>query len=253
MLLYVPYFIMSILALVFGQLAYHINRKIPPLVNEEITYKQFFIELKKDFKLDIKYSIIFLMFFNMLIYFLGNNYLSYVYAITIFSLSIVFSVDYRFQLIPDETHLVILFAGFIHLLFNLNLWWDYLLGALIGGAIFYSINLIALLILKKEGMGFGDVKLMAALGFLFGIKYILVVTLVSFFVGAVIGGGILIFNKITKKDSDGYIAFGPFIVIAAILLMFINGDNIIEIYLNFCYALGMKMSDVIYFFIEKFS
>lgn len=253
MLLYVPYVIMSILALFFGQLAYHINRKIPPLVNEEITYKQFFIELKKDFKLDIKYSIIFLIFFNMLIYFLGNNYLSYVYAITIFSLSVVFSVDYRFQLIPDETHLVILFAGFIHLLFNLNLWWDYLLGALIGGAIFYSINLIALLILKKEGMGFGDVKLMTALGFLFGIKYILVVTLVSFFVGAVIGGGILIFNKITKKDSDGYIAFGPFIVIAAILLMFVNADYIIEIYINFCYALGMKMSDVIYFFIEKFS
>ncbi len=253
MLLYVPYIIMSVLALVFGQLAYHINRKIPPLVNEDITYKQFFSDLKKDFKLDIKYSIIFLIFFNMLIYFVGNTYLSYVYALTIFSLAVVFSVDYRFQLIPDETHLVIAFAGLIHLIFNLNLWWDYLLGALIGGAIFYSINLIALLILKKEGMGFGDVKLMAALGFLFGIKYILVVTLVSFFVGAVIGGGVLIFNKISKKDSDGYIAFGPFIVIAAILLMFVNADNIIELYINFCYGLGMKMSDIIYFFILKFS
>lgn len=253
MLLYAPYCIMSVLALIFGQLAYHINRKIPPLVNEDITYKQFFSDLKKDFKLDIKYSIIFFIFFNMLIYFVGNTYLSYIYALTIFSLAVVFSVDYRFQLIPDETHLVIVFAGLINLMFNLNLWWDYLLGALIGGAIFYSINLIALLILKKEGMGFGDVKLMAALGFLFGIKYILVVTLVSFFVGAVIGGGVLIFNKISKKDSDGYIAFGPFIVIAAILLMFVNADYIIELYINFCYALGMKMSDIIYFFILKFS
>jgi len=249
-MVYIPYFIISLFAIILGQITYHINRKLPPVVMEEITYKTFFKDIRKDFKIDIKYTLIFLVIFNMLIYFVGNTYLSYVYSIVVFALAIVFSVDYRFQLIPDETHVLIAFAGLINLGFNLNLWWDYILGALIGGGIFWGLGLISLLILKKEGMGFGDVKLMAALGFLFGIKYILVVALVSFFIGAIVGGIILI---VKRKESDGYIPFVPFIVIAAIMLMFINANDIIDIYIYFCSALGMKMSDVIYYFIEKFN
>ena len=128
------------------------------------------------------------------------------------------------------------------------MWWDYILGALIGAGIFYGLGLLALLIFKKEGMGFGDVKLMGAIGFMFGIKYTLVITLVSFFLGAIIGGILLIFKK---KELDGYIPFGPFIVIATITLMFIPADTIIEIYISFCSWLGMKMSDVVYFFMPK--
>lgn len=248
--MFIPYIVISIVAVIFGQLVYHLNKKLPAVVMEEITYKEFFESLKKDFKIDIKYTLIFLVLFNMLMYFVGNTYITYLYSTSIFALAIVFSVDYRFQLIPDETHGIILCVGLINFFFNLNLWWDYLLGALIGGGIFWGLGIISLLILKKEGMGFGDVKLMASLGFLFGIKYTLVITLVSFFLGAIVGGTLLI---IKKKDSDGYIPFGPFIVIGAILLMFINANDIIEIYINFCSALGMKMSDVVYFFIEKFN
>lgn len=239
-----------IIAVIFGQISAHLNKKLPPVVAEEITYKEFFKSLKSDFKMDIFYTCIFLVLFNCLVYFLDNTLNMYLYMIVSFALSIVFSVDVRYRLIPDETHVVIAAAGLINLIFNLSNWWNYLLGALIGGGIFWGLGLLSLLIFRKEGMGFGDVKLMAALGFLFGIKNILVITLVSFVFGALIGGAMLI---VKKDESDGYIPFGPFIVIAAVIIMFVPADVIINIYITFCTWLGLKMSDCIYFLMQKFA
>ena len=245
---YLPYVIMSILAIILGQVVGHLNRKMPPVVSEEITYKEFFNKLFKDFKIDILFSAIFLVLYNCIIYFNGNNITSYLYVVISVGLALAFSIDYKYQLIPDETHIIILIAGIINFVLNIPNWWDYIAGAAIGAGIFYGLGLLALLIFKKEGMGFGDVKLMGALGFFFGIKYILVIALVSFFLGAIIGG-ILLITK--KKDADGYIPFGPFIVIATIILMFVKADLIIEIYIAFCSWLGMRMTDIIYFFMPK--
>ncbi|MNP43021.1 Type 4 prepilin-like proteins leader peptide-processing enzyme [compost metagenome] len=185
--------------------------------------------------------------YNALIYFVGNNINSYLYAFVIFSLAIVFSVDYRFQLIPDEAHVIILLVGIINLMFNLDIWYTYILGAIIGGAIFWGLGLLALIIFKKEGMGFGDVKLMAALGFFFGIKPILVIALVSFVIGAVLGVTLILSGR---QKADSYIPFGPFIVIAAITLMFVQADDIIYLYISFCTWLGRSFTDIIYYFIK---
>lgn len=242
------YVFASIIAIVFGQISAHLNKKLPPVVAEEITYKEFFKSLKSDFKIDFLYTGIFLILFNCFIYFLDNTLNMYLYMIVSFALSIVFSVDVRFRLIPDETHIIIGIAGLINMLANFSNWWNYLLGGLIGGAIFWGLGLLSLLIFRKEGMGFGDVKLMAALGVLFGIKNILVITLVSFVFGAVIGGAMLI---IKKDETDGYIPFGPFIVVAALIVMFVPADVIINIYITFCTWLGLKMSDGIYFLMQK--
>lgn len=245
----VQYIISSIIAILLGQIAGHLNKKLPPVVSEEITYKEFLKSLRNDFKIDFLFSIVFLIIFNLLIYFNGISVTTVLYFITIFALSIAFSIDFKYQLIPDEVDIVIGVCGLINLILNISNWWSYLIGALIGGAIFYSLNLIALIILKKEGMGFGDVKLMAALGLLFGIKNILVITLVSFFIGAIIG---IIVMIIKRKEKEEYIAFGPFIVIAAVILMFTGADVIIEIFISFCSSLGFLMSDAIYFLMEKF-
>lgn len=240
----------SIIAIIFGQISAHLNKKLPPVVSEEITYKEFFKTLKSDFKIDIFYTFIFFVLFNCFVYFLNSTLNMYLYMIVSFALSIVFSVDVRYRLIPDETHIIILIAGLINFIVNISNWWNYLLGALIGGAIFWGLGILSLLIFKKEGMGFGDVKLMASLGFLFGIKNILVITLVSFVLGALIGGALLI---VKKDDNDGYIPFGPFIVIATLVIMFVPADVIINIYITFCTWLGLKMSDGIYYLMLKFS
>lgn len=246
----IGYVIAIITAILLGQFAGHLNKKLPPVVSEEITYKEFFKTLKSDFKVDFVFSILFIVIYNLLIYFNGFSVTTILYFITIFALSIAFAIDFKYQLIPDEVSIVIAICGIVNLFLNISNWWNYLLGAIIGGAIFYSLNLIALIILKKEGMGLGDVKLMASLGLLFGIKNILVITLISFFIGAVIGVIVLI---VKRKEKEEYMAFGPFIVIAAVLLMFTGPDIIIEIFISFCSYLGFKMTDFIYFIMEKLS
>ncbi len=55
----IHYVFASIIAIVFGQVSLHLNKKLPPVVAEEITYKEFFKSLKSDFKIDIFYTIIF--------------------------------------------------------------------------------------------------------------------------------------------------------------------------------------------------
>lgn len=242
-----PYFFISVIAIVFGQAVAHLNKKLPPVVAEEITYKEFFASLKKDFKIDLKYTAIFLVLFNLFVYYLGSNITTYLYTILSFSLAIVFSVDARFSLIPDECHVIIVFAALINFIFNILNWWSYLLGGLVGGLIFWLLGQISLLLLKKEGMGFGDVKLMAALGLFFGLKNILVITLISFVFGAIIGGTLLV----VKKDIDGYIPFGPFIVIGALIMMFVPADVVINIYIVFCSWLGEKMNDGVFWVLKK--
>lgn len=245
----IAYIIMSILAILFGQVVGHLNKKLPPVVAEEITYKEFYNTLFKDFKIDILYTIIFLILFNLMVYFIGNTYIIYLYTLVCVALAITFSVDFRFQLIPDEVHILLAVVGIVKFLFDLTLkgFINQIVGAIIGGGIFFIISLLSLLIFRKEGMGFGDVKLMAALGFVFGIKNIIVITLVSFIIGAIVGSLFLIFKS---KDSDGYIPFGPFIAIAAVVLMFVPADAIINLYIVFCTWLGRKLFDLIYFFVK---
>lgn len=239
----IGYVIFALLAIILGQIVAHLNLKMPPVVAEEITYKEFFQSLGKDFKIDFKYSLILLIIFEGIMYTCGNSYISYLYAILVATLMIVFSIDYRFQLIPDEVHFVIVALGVINLIMNLNLWYTYLIGAAIGGLIFYGLSFLSVIIFKKEGMGFGDVKLMAALGFLFGIKKILVITLVSFFIGAIIGGILLIMNR---KKVDSYIPFGPFIVVATLIIIFVDTNDIIELYIGLCSWISIAISDVMF-------
>lgn len=67
-------------------------------------------------------------------------------------------------------------------------------------------------------MGFGDVKLMGALGLYFGLSNIIIITLLSFLIGAILSI-ILLVSKI--KKSNEYIPFGPFIVIATFINIYI--------------------------------
>lgn len=246
----IHYCIMSILAVLFGQLVGHLNKKMPPVVAEEITYKEFYNTLFKDFKVDFVYSIVFFILFNCMIYFIGPSFNVYLYSLISIALAITFSIDFRFQLIPDEVHIFLLVIGVIKLIVNFSFrsLISVVLGTVAGGGIFLLVGFLSLIIFKKEGMGFGDVKLMAALGFVFGLKSIIVITLVSFIFGAIIGGIILI---IKSKESDGYIPFGPFIVIATVILYFIPSDTIINLYIAFCTWLGDVIMSGMYSLISK--
>ena len=84
-------------------------------------------------------------------------------------------------------------------------------------------------------MGLGDVKLMGALGLYFGWTNIIIVSLLSFLIGAVLS----IFLLMTKiKKTDEYIPFGPFIALGAFITFFVPYNIIINVLINI-FTLGL--------------
>lgn len=130
-------------------------------------------------------------------------------------------IDYKEKIIPNRLNLTIFEIGiiftFIQGIININVAIDMLLGMVAGAGIFLIITLIGGLIAGKEAMGFGDVKLMGALGLFFGWRLIIIISLIAFLLGAIVGIILILFKK---KTSDDYMPFGPFIVIATIIAMF---------------------------------
>lgn len=82
---------------------------------------------------------------------------------------------------------------------------------------------------EKKQWDFGDVKLMGALGLFFGWRKIIMISLMAFLLGAIIGVTLIICKR---KKGDQYIPFGPFIVISAILTIFIPFEILLMIMLK---------------------
>lgn len=98
------------------------------------------------------------------------------------------------------------------------------LGLLAGGGLFYFIA-----VLSKGGMGGGDVKLMAVLGFVAGWPLVLIVFLLAFLLGAAVGITMMIAGKKTRRDP---LPFGPFLSISFFISIF-WGVEIWEWYMQF--------------------
>ena len=104
-----------------------------------------------------------------------------------------------------------------------------LLGALIcGGGTLLVIYLIELII-KKEVMGGGDIKFFAMLGLFLGIKLGLLVILLSVYVGAIYGILSIAYSKLKKTEYNSMIPYGPFISVAAFIVV-LYGSNIMDWY-----------------------
>ncbi|MBI4228487.1 MAG: prepilin peptidase [Deltaproteobacteria bacterium] len=96
---------------------------------------------------------------------------------------------------------------------------DSIFGAILGGGVLYLIALIYVIIRKREGMGMGDVKLLAMIGAFLGWKSIIYVTLVSSLLGTIVGLAIIVCKR---GDIKYAMPFGPFLSLAAALYLFIN-------------------------------
>ena len=89
---------------------------------------------------------------------------------------------------------------------------------------------------EKKLWGFGDVKLMGAMGLYFGLANIVLISVLAFLLGAIIS---IIIMIIKKKNAGQYIAFGPFIVLAAIITIFVP-FNILFDCLMTIFSLGLN-------------
>jgi len=142
--------------------------------------------------------------------------MDFLFYIILFSILIVISgIDYHHQIIPDSLVLItfVLGIGLKLTLFSIDGQAIDIInsssGLLIGGGF-----LLLVAIVSRGGMGGGDIKLMAALGFWIGWKYTILALLLSFIIGGILSLGLLI----TKVKSRGeFIPFGPFLVIGFIV------------------------------------
>jgi leader peptidase (prepilin peptidase)/N-methyltransferase len=135
-----------------------------------------------------------------------------------FALIALTFIDFDTFLLPDDISLPLLWLG---LLYNLNGGFtpiqSAVLGAMAGYLILWSIYWVFKLVTGKEGMGYGDFKLLAAIGAWFGWELLPAVILLSSLVGSIIGIGLII---LAKRGRNVPVPFGPYLALGGIAALF---------------------------------
>ena len=242
--IHIAYYAIAIIAsIVIGQLVDWANKRMPEY--KKILSKDIINEYKIEFKPNYILILVIAIIYVTLLYNYGikptliANLDLIKYLIISPMLVSAFVIDYKHQIIPNRLNLTLFEIGiifaFLYGLSDVAITFNLLLGMVTGGGIFLLITVIGGLIYGKEAMGFGDVKLMASLGLLFGLSNIIVITLLSFLIGAILSV-LLLITKI-KKSSE-YIPFGPFIVIGTLISMYVQFETIKNILMNI-FTLGL--------------
>jgi leader peptidase (prepilin peptidase)/N-methyltransferase len=137
-----------------------------------------------------------------------------------------FLIDLDTQLLPDSLNYILLWLGLIGAASGAT---GVSLSAAVWGAAFGYSSLWLIyhayrLATGKEGMGYGDFKLLAALGAWLGAEYLIGIVLLSSLVGAVLGGILLIGGRLANKNVP--ISFGPFLAGAGLLCLIVGPREI---------------------------
>lgn len=204
----------------------------------------------------------------------GYDILFTALGISIIILLMITVSDFKYTIIPDQftVALAVVFLAVViydrlrgYNIFSSE-WWQPIAGAAIGGGAMFLINAIGVIIYKKEGMGFGDVKLFAAIGILTGFPGTIYTIFISIIIASLGFIVTIIVQKINSKNSDEpvleeidedndiddadkeniesdvteveeskgfYLAFGPYIAIGTIIyICFFNLiNNAVSMYL----------------------
>jgi len=127
-------------------------------------------------------------------------------------------IDFDTQLLPDSLTLPLLWAGLVVNLFSVFVpLHDAVIGAIAGYLALWIVYWLFRLIRGKEGMGYGDFKLLGALGAWLGWQMLPLIVLLSSVVGAVIGISLMVFRG---RDHNVPLAFGPYLAIAGGIALF---------------------------------
>ncbi len=151
-------------------------------------------------------------------------------SILILFMILTFFIDLKHKIIPDVLTFPGILLGFLlSFVVKSPSILDSLLGILVGGGMFYLAAVLGELLFKKESLGGGDIKLAMMLGAFLGWQKILLVLLLSAFLGSLIGGMALFLSKDVKETR--IIPFGPFLALGAVIAIFL-GDALISAYLK---------------------
>jgi len=138
-------------------------------------------------------------------------------------------IDIKKHIIPNSLNLIGAVVAIILILFDRTNYSTHLWGGLFGLGLLIIIILASEFILKKQGMGEGDAKLMGVIGLFLGLPNTVLTAFLSFVLGSVFGVIAMALNKLKPGEE---MPFGPFIAIGAMISM-LCGDYIIAWYLGF--------------------
>jgi len=173
------------------------------------------------------------IFAILTIYYFGFLINSLIYFLFIASLIVITFIDLRHQIIPDVISIPGIIIGlassfFLH---NITLM-NSMLGILAGGGSLFLVAYVYQVITGRDGMGGGDIKLIAMVGAFLGWKAAIITIFAGSFIGSVIG---IIAMVLQKKDTKYAIPFGPFLALGAVIYIFF-GETLIKFWLTNTYS-----------------
>lgn len=159
---------------------------------------------------------------------------------------LIWVIDFRWYLIPDELNASLLFLGALVIALNglqsnfgdvegsfigsyaalfgmrQNIWMNHIIGALVG------IGIVGIIIwaTRGRGMGVGDLKMLGALGWVFGWPDVVFIFIVASFIGAIASIGLM---GLGKKHMKSIVPFGPFLILGSTLIFFF-GEQVLREY-----------------------
>lgn len=152
------------------------------------------------------------------------------YCVFISALIIITFIDIDHGIIPDIISVsgIPVFFIMTWIFIPQITWWNSLLGIIVGGGILMAVNIAYRLVTKRDGMGGGDVKLLAMIGAVVGWQGVLFTIFVSAIVGTVAG---LILMLKNRKSLSLSMPYGPFLSLGAILYIFF-GEMVFTWYIS---------------------
>jgi len=166
---------------------------------------------------------------TLVVYHFGWSIASFCGVILTWYLIAIALIDFDTLVIPDQFSLSLMWLGLF-----IGLWHVFveptssIKGALLGYLMLWSIFHLFKLLTGKEGMGYGDFKLLAAAGAWFGIKGVLVTVIISAFAGSILG---ILYLYLSKSSKDKPLPFGPYLAVGIWITM-MYGQTIVDWYLD---------------------
>lgn len=141
------------------------------------------------------------------------------------SLITIFFIDLNDGIIPNKITFPLFFISLIYVTLNPNLF-----NHILSSFFIFLLFLMIYLLTKGRGIGFGDVKLVLVIGLVFGFPKIIITSYLAFLTGAIVSLILILWGK--KHLHKDTIPFGPFLVIGAIVGIFL-GDSLVSLLLSF--------------------
>jgi leader peptidase (prepilin peptidase)/N-methyltransferase len=144
-------------------------------------------------------------------------------------LVVLFGIDLEHQLLPDVITLPGIAIGLIFSVVASPGWQNALMGVVLGAGVLYAIAGAYYVVRRQEGLGMGDVKMLAMIGAFLGWQAVLVTLVLSSFAGALVGLGLMAIQRGSMKLA---LPYGTFLALGAVAAMLV-GEPLIAWYVGF--------------------